>query len=659
MKVTLSVAATLLVATWLVAQEPKENTTQTAARKDTQFSLFPAGYLSDEALGSALKRTAAAHSEVVRVRSIAKTAQGRDVWLATLGVPVSAGAPARPAILIAANLEADHLVGSQVALGLIDRLADSYGSDGEVTKLLNTRTIYVVPRLNPDGAERFLRHPLSEFRTNLRAMDRDRDGRRNEDGPDDLNGDGLVTRMRVKDGKATLVADDKDARMLRRADTNKAERPAYSEYAEGLDNDADGLINEDPAGGVNLNRNWPHGWTEFDPEAGFSPASEPEVRALIQFAFDHPEIAVVWTYGLNDNLREEPKKPGSSLDDSDLPIVAALSRLYNSVATRIQAEQPRATTSSREVSAPEQSKAPEKAGSKDTDPAKSKAESEPPKRETETQKDERSQAAAPKKDTAAAEGAAGAEPAKGRGATRAGAAPEAARAPSSGPASVLDATTDGAMSEWAYHQFGSIGIASRLWSKPEIPDAPAGQPAPPSDGEARWLYWSDHVMGGQAFVPFSAFNHPTLGAVEIGGWKPGVRTNPPVELIDPLVKIQLSFLKELAKKLPALTVSEIKVEPKGGGLYQIKATLTNDGEFPTALAQGVRTRKAPPILVRLKTGDAKLLGGKANQQIDRLTGSGGRQEFRWLVQAPDSAKSITLEVSSPKAGSVNKTIELK
>ena len=43
---------------------------------------------------------------------------------------------------------------------------------------------------------------------------------------------------------------------------------------------------------MNLNRNWPHRWTEFDPEAGFSPAGEPETHALIQFAFNHPEITV-------------------------------------------------------------------------------------------------------------------------------------------------------------------------------------------------------------------------------------------------------------------------------------------------------------------------------------------------------------------------------
>ena len=189
-----------------------------------------------------------------------------------------------------------------MALGLIERLAaEGREADGP--------TIYVVPRLNPDGAERVVKGPASPFRTNLRAMDRDRDGRSNEDGPEDLDGDGVTTSMRVADDEATLVVDEKDARLSRRADPAKGERAAFSERSEGIDNDGDGRINEDPPGGVNLNRNWPYRWTEFDLEAGYSPASEPEVRALIEFVFDHPEIALVWSFGLNDNLRTAPGSP--------------------------------------------------------------------------------------------------------------------------------------------------------------------------------------------------------------------------------------------------------------------------------------------------------------------------------------------------------------
>src|SRR4051795_6475211 len=118
MKVSVTVAALLLGTSWLLAQDEGQ-----ADRRPTP-SLFPSGYLGHEALSAALKKVANAHPEVVRVKSLAKTVEGRDVWLATVGHPAASGESSRPAVLIVANLEADHVVGSQVALRLIERLAE-------------------------------------------------------------------------------------------------------------------------------------------------------------------------------------------------------------------------------------------------------------------------------------------------------------------------------------------------------------------------------------------------------------------------------------------------------------------------------------------------------------------------------------------------------
>ncbi|MEO6811065.1 MAG: M14 family metallopeptidase [Isosphaeraceae bacterium] len=557
MKVFVIVVALLICPTWLWAQQ--------GDRREPATSVFPTGYLDHAALSATLKHAAAEHPAAVRLSSLAKTAEGRDVWLATLGRPPAKGDLPRPAILIVANLEADHLVGSQVALQLIQRISSADGHDPDLTALLDRRTIYIVPRLNPDGAERLLTSPMLDLRTNLRPVDRDRDGKSGEDGPDDLDGDGVIVRMRVKDGKADMVPDSKDPRLLRKADPARGERALVSEYAEGTDQDHDGLFNEDPPGGVNLNRNWPHAWTEFDPEAGFSPASEPEVYGLIGFAFEHPEIAAVWSFSINDNLRTEPKKPATTLNDADLPLFADLVRLYA-----------------------------------------------------------KSQGPGPK--------------------------------PTSSPG--LAGMTDGALSEWAYHQFGVVGLASRLWAGPEFPATPPGQASPPADGEARWLFWNDHVMSGYAFVPFHPVNHPTLDLVEIGGWRPGVRLNPPIERVSSITEAQLSFLQGLAARLPALSIPEVKIEPKGGGLFAITAVVANDGYLPTALAQGVRTRKAPPVFVQLRVGEAKILTGKARNRINTLAGSGGRHEFHWLISAPETVRSIVLDVFTAKAGRVIKTLAL-
>jgi hypothetical protein len=632
----LSAIAGLLVGTsWLLAQDPKSSP---EAASTSAPEPFPAGYLDHEGLTAAIRRLAEAHPETVRVRSLAKTGQGRDVWLLTVGRPEKKEESAKPAVLLVANLEADHVVGSHVALGVVERFADADGKDPAVTALLDRRTVYVVPRLNPDGAERFLTgKPRTDLRTNLASIDRDRDRKSGEDGPDDLDGDGLATRMRVKDEKATLIADAKDARILRKADASKGERAEFSDYAEGKDDDGDGQINEDPTGGVNLNRNWPHRWTEFDPETGSSPASEPEVHALIAWAFDHPEIAAVWTFGLNDNLEVEPKKPASTLDDADLPYFVEFCKLH------AKFKKPG-------------SKEPEK---KDAEPEKKGEWSQEKEKEKEKEKEAPPAAVDRTRLIEQLKNASAADRSRLQAQLRTSGGTPGAATPAPAGGATTEGTTDGAMSEWAYYQFGVLGLASRLWPRPDLPESAKGQPAPPADGEARWLQWNDKVMGGRAFIPFHEVDHPTLGKVSVGGWKPGVRLNPPASLIDAIVDAEFAFLKELTGKLPALAVSDAKVEPKGGGLFEIKAVVTNEGYLPTALTQGGRTRKAPPVLVRLKAGDAKLLVGKPLERIASLPGSGGRKELRWLVLAPEAVKSATLEVSCPKGGRIVKDLELK
>lgn len=613
--VVLIVAAGLVGASWVGAQDPaRPQGDPIPAKKTDPPSLFPAGYLDHEGLSDALRRVAAGHPETVKVESVAKTREGRDVWLVTVGRVGNPGTSAKPAILIVANLEADHVVGSQVALGLVERLAGAEGN------LLDDRTFYVVPRLNPDGAERLLKGtPRTALRANLTAIDRDRDGRRNEDGPNDLDGDGMTLAMRFTGNKATMVPDAKDGRLLRRADTAKGEKPLYGESTEGIDDDSDGSIDEDPPGGVNLNRNWPHGWTEYSPETGAYPTSEPEVAGVIRFAFAHPEIIAVWSFGLNDNLRGNPQ-----VIPADAPLLVEVIKSFAS------ATAPR----------PEAAK---------EEPAK-KAEAPPEETKVEAPKDEPVLKVQTPVISAEIVPRTKAQT-KGRVGPRAGGATPTTPAAPSAPTPGLEGTTDGALSEWAYQQFGVIGLASRLWSRPEGPGLAA-------EGDARWLEWNDKVMNGSAFVPFHPVDHPTLGKVEVGGWKPGVRLNPPIEQVGPIVEGLFAFLKDLAAKAPRLAIKEARAEAKGGGIYEVQATVENPGFLPTAMAQGVINRKAPPVLVKLDLGDAKLLSGKALNRIEALAGSGGTREFRWLILVPGGKKAITIEATCPKAGSAKREIAL-
>lgn len=589
------------------AQEPAASANPAPAR--APLAPFPEGYLDHDSLTAALRRLAERHPQAVRLTNLGPSVENRPISLITIAgadLDRPEALAQRPSLLIVANLEADHLVGSQVALGLAERLAQALAEKDEaVTALLKRVTVHIVPRLNPDGAQRMLVGGTRfDRRLSLQAIDRDRDGLAGEDGPDDLDGDGLALQMRVKDAVATLVADDKDPRILRKADPAKGERGVYSEYREGTDEDRDGRIDEDAPGGVNLARNWPHGWTEFDPEAGWSPGAEPETNGLIRWMVAHPEVAAVWTFGLQDNLASEPKKPGSTLDDADLPYVAELSR-------RLKAALDAAPKPSENGSAAAPAPAPAPAA-----PARPRPGADRPRVPTPP-------------------GAAAAVPG-------------------------LDGTTDGSLAGWAYHQRGVLGLASRLWSSPDVPEPAEGQPKPPGDGEARWLYWNDQVLGGRGYVPFHPVPHPTLGAVEVGGWRPGVRLNPPAVQVESLVAGHYGFLKDLLDRFARLEVADVKVEPKGGDLFEVSASVVNPGYLPTALTEATKVRENRQVVVRLKLpAGAKLLTGRPQHQIDSLPGSGGRREFRWLILAPEGARSVDLDVQCPRAGSVQRAIPLR
>ena len=116
---------------------------------DVAFDRF---YRYDE-LTEILQGWAEERPELVKLESIGKSFEGREVWLVTLTNLETGPDLEKPAFLIEANIHAIEVTGATAALHLINRLLSGYGSDEQVTRLLDTRAFYVLPRLNPDGPE--------------------------------------------------------------------------------------------------------------------------------------------------------------------------------------------------------------------------------------------------------------------------------------------------------------------------------------------------------------------------------------------------------------------------------------------------------------------------------------------------------------------------
>src|SRR5690606_17461322 len=109
------------------------------------------------------------------------------------------------------NIHAGEITGCNVALYTADLLLHGYGSDNDITTLLDTRAFYIAPRVQPDGAELYLTTPIT-----LRSSVREWPEVDDDEGltPDDINGDGLVVQMRVQDPTGEWRVSEHDNRLM-------------------------------------------------------------------------------------------------------------------------------------------------------------------------------------------------------------------------------------------------------------------------------------------------------------------------------------------------------------------------------------------------------------------------------------------------------------
>ncbi|HKD37811.1 MAG TPA: M14 family zinc carboxypeptidase, partial [Pirellulales bacterium] len=233
---------------------------------------------------------------VAEVTSLGTTLGGRKILEITIG---SEKPDPKPAVLIVGNVHAPQLMGSELAVRMARRLIER-AADREVKELLDRATFYVIPRPSPDASEAFFQKPLREREGNLRKTDDRRDP---DDGDtvEDLNGDGMITMIRVADATGRFMPHPNDPRVMIEADPLKNEHAQYDLFVEGR-RDPDRREHSELIDGVAFNHNFPFHYPYFKPGAGPNAVSEIENRAVADFAFDHPNIAAVFCFSPEDNL---------------------------------------------------------------------------------------------------------------------------------------------------------------------------------------------------------------------------------------------------------------------------------------------------------------------------------------------------------------------
>lgn len=256
------------------------------------------GYSNFTAQTDRLNALAKNYPQLVKLHSLVKTAGGKDIWQITIG---TGNTETKPAIAVIGGTEGNHLVGTALAIGFAENLLEGSGTDS-IKNLLSKTTFYIFPNMSPDAMEQYFAPLRYERQGNAVATDDDRDGKINEDGPDDLDGNGKITRMRVESPIGDYKTHPDYPGLMIKADLSKGEKGNYLLFTEGIDNDHDGAFNEDGEGGTWFNKNLTYKHPSFTPGAGEFAVSEKETRALLDYLYEQYNVYALVSFGSNNNL---------------------------------------------------------------------------------------------------------------------------------------------------------------------------------------------------------------------------------------------------------------------------------------------------------------------------------------------------------------------
>lgn len=578
-------------------------------------------YSDPAAVNRSIEQLRQANPSLVKVHKFAVTPGGREMLMIEIGK----SGTSVPAVLVGANFSGLTPLATEAAMSLASRVVSDASLNGKLTW-------YILPIGNPDAYARFFTRPLWSDSGNGRPFNDDTDDQTDEDGYNDLDGNGIITRMRVKAHDGTWVPVEGEPRLMRKADAAKGERGIYKLYTEGIDDDGDGQYNEDVPGGTNINNNFPHLFKKFGRRSGLYPGSEPESEALLRFAFSHPEIAMVIAFGQTNYLLSPPKggRKGS-IDTGSIRIPREMgaslgidvSRTYT-LAEVIELVQPMLPPG---MTADESMIASFLGLGEVVNPMPDDMIFY-----NEISSDYK-------------------EYLKKKGIT----------------AERLDPAQpeEGSFELWAYYHLGVPVFTIDFWGLPKPKeekkenqgdekkndtvkaDQQKGDPK-----EVAQLAFSDKWLDGRGFTPWKSYKHPTLGEVEIGGFTPFSDNTPPENMIDSLLDLQLPYIPELVKRLPRLAIAEVKTTEKGGGVYQLEAWVTNEGYLSFPIAMGKRNKVPAPAILTLEGDGIEILSGKKRTPIGEVGGMKS-VKYVWLVRSPKK-ETLTLRLESKQAGNDSK-----
>jgi murein tripeptide amidase MpaA len=546
---------------------------------------------------------AEARPDLVSIESIGKSHEGRDIWVAALTNHATGPASDKPAFWVDGNIHAAELTASTACLYYLHQLVSGHGSPTDegrqITQLLDTRAVYICPRLNPDGAELALADRPRHIRSSTRPYPFD-------EAPvagltiEDVDGDGRILSMRIPDPHGPYKKHADDPRLMVPREPGEFGGEYYRVIPEGTLQNYDGLmvkVNPDREG-LDLNRNFPSNWRqEFEQlGAGPYPASEPEVRAMVAFITGHRNVGAAISFHTHSGVILRPM--GTESDDEMIAEDLWSIKRFSALGEKL--------TGYPAISIWHDFKY--------------------------------------------------------------------------HPKEVITGTQD-----WVYEHLGALFWTVELWA----PNKEAGitdyawiewYRDHPVEDDLKLLKWSDEQCGGQAYVEWKPFQHPQLGAVEIGGWdKMNFWRNPPPHLREREVARFPGWMTQIALSLPKLELLRTEVRALGQDTWRVRFAVANSGWLPAYVSKRALQRKTVRgvmfeiHLPASADSGVSLVSGLQRFEGPQLEGHAPKNSLlaflpnrevtadralaEWVVRAPKGTH-LALTATADRAGTVRAEVSL-
>lgn len=492
----------------------------------------------------------------------------------------------KPGHWICGATHGNEYTGTEVCLYIIDKLVNGYSSDDGIKELVDYKAFYICPMVNPDGVYNSVERGISQ-RANTMKKDNDGDGKINEDGPDDINKDGFITKFRYKNDNGQYTIDDIDPRIMVRLGRNdETTKQRYNVVTEDIDNDGDGKRGEDSESGIDLNRNYPEGWFKDDGFAGGSgdyPTSAPETHAMVEFLTNQTNILMAQFYHTSGGFtyRAMGTQPHPNMDPKDVAVFDMI--MGKKYLELLEEEVPKAWLYPDSLT-------------------KYKKNLE------QTSKNKY---------------------AKQRGYVL----PRGWRVSYNEDRDTR--YSYGMATDWMYKQFGAYSTTTELWnSQKDFKGIPKFEGSNARlERERAVLKYQDEKFNGKFFVPWKSYKHPDLGQGEVGGWIPKYYGNNafPGETLIGVCDIHWQFELFRANLLPKVVITETsaKVIYSSDNASDAKAF----SEENNVSIKKSSTKKKYKIVEVTATIENK--GDLATQLAKGANLPGNRQDVVWLIGDPD------------------------